>query len=146
MKILRFLPLIFLFACAQNNYTVINYPNGYKVKADLALTPEQTERGLMYRDNLDKDKGMLFVFDEYQEKSFWMKNTFISLDIIFLNPDGKVNCVYPSVKASTAFTDDEDIAVVSCPAMYVLETAAGVSKEQGLKAGDSLIFDYVKKN
>lgn len=138
-KICFLLPLLFC-ACA-GDYTAVTLPNGALIKAELALTPEQQARGLMRRYELAENKGMLFPGAMEEEKTFWMKNTFISLDIIFISQDKKINCIYESVKPSTFFTRDEDVARVTCPAQYVLELAAGVSQKQNLKPGDKLKFN-----
>lgn len=142
-KILPFL-LIFLGACVSQNAGLVVFPDGYEVKAELALTPLQQQKGLMYRTELSADRGMLFVFEEHQPRSFWMKNTLIALDIIFISQDNVINCVYDRVPASTVFTADEDVAVVSCPAKYVLEVQAGLSQKHGLKIGDKLDMRYEK--
>jgi len=144
MKRLWVLSLFFLCGCGAKTSPVY-FPGGYKINAELAVTEEQAERGLMDRYKLAPDHGMLFIFDKEDLRTFWMKDTFISLDIIFLNADGQVNCIFDSVKESTPFTEYGDIARVSCPdSKYVLETAAGVAKAQGLKKGAQLKFDYEK--
>ncbi len=106
---------------------------------ELALTPEEKSRGLMYRKSLDKNKGMLFVYEREGEYSFWMKNVLISLDIIWLNKDKKVvyvaeNCQpclelpCPSIKSDKA-------------AKYVLEISGGLASEMGLSIGGELEFE-----
>ena len=71
----------------DKNFVVINEKI---IFVELAITPEDRQRGLMERDLLEKDNGMLFVFSEEDAYSFWMKNMKISLDIIWINADGNV--------------------------------------------------------
>jgi uncharacterized membrane protein (UPF0127 family) len=63
---------------------------GYPITAELAASPEQHSVGLMHRQNLDPDCGMLFCYDEPQELSFWMRNTHVPLSIAFIDDEGRV--------------------------------------------------------
>ena len=65
-----------------------------RVRLEVALTPEAQERGLMYRTALADDQGMLFVFPHDADHSFWMKNTLIPLDMVFITADGRVAGVH----------------------------------------------------
>src|SRR5687767_4745086 len=76
----------------QDNFVQILTPNGVTIQAEIADTTERRARGLMYRDSLAKDRGMLFTFAEPQLWTFWMKNTRIPLDIIWM--DGKKRIVH----------------------------------------------------
>ncbi|PIU18584.1 MAG: hypothetical protein COT18_10235 [Elusimicrobia bacterium CG08_land_8_20_14_0_20_59_10] len=115
--------------------TVLTMPDGSKVEAELALTPEVQERGLMYRKSLPFDRGMLFVFREGGVKTFWMKNTYIPLDIVFLNAGMKVRNIYHRVPRSDRGQPESQVAKVSAPASYVLELASGKARKCGLKPG-----------
>lgn len=77
-------------------------PDGFGVRAELALTPETQAKGLMFRTELPRDKGMLFVFGKLESRSFWMKNTLIDLDMVFLDGDLKVLTVFHMVPRSKA--------------------------------------------
>jgi uncharacterized membrane protein (UPF0127 family) len=101
---------------------------------ELAKTDAEREKGLMYRTQLGADKGMLFIFDQEGVYPFWMKNTLIPLDIIWIDSNGKVVFIGENI---------QPCKIIICPttnpqvkAKYVLEINAGVSKEMGLKAGD----------
>ena len=82
-----------------------------KIKVEIADTPEKRAEGLMFRDHLNENSGMFFVFDEESSHSFWMKNTLIPLDIIWINADKKV--VYIKHKAQPCNEE--------CESFYPLE-------------------------
>ncbi|OGZ84380.1 MAG: hypothetical protein A2599_03340 [Candidatus Staskawiczbacteria bacterium RIFOXYD1_FULL_39_28] len=109
----------------------------------LAKTPAQRETGLMYKEKLDKNNGMFFVFDNESIYPFWMKNTLIPLDIIWIDKNYKVVFVFE--KAQPCLPDRQAGNQVNCPlivpskkASYVLEINAGLSKEFDIKTGDSV--------
>ncbi len=106
---------------------------------ELAVKPEEQSRGLMFREHLDLDKGMLFIFEEEKKHSFWMKNTLIPLDIIWINKNKEVVFISENVQPCEEF---------SCPnikpsesAKYVLEINGGISKKIGLIIGDKIDLD-----
>jgi len=105
---------------------------GKEFTIELALSPEQSERGLMYRDSMPQDHGMLFVFDAPQRLKFWMKNTRIGLDIIFLDKDLRV------VQVEHAKPLDENNVGPDSPTQYVIELNAGAADKLGLKTGDKI--------
>ncbi|WP_187146156.1 DUF192 domain-containing protein [Elusimicrobium minutum] len=143
MKRMFVLTLIFImFACLGEYKTVeVKFPNGKIIKAEIADTPALTEKGLMYRKELAEDKGMLFAFGEEDVRVFWMKNTFIDLDMVFLDSDKKVKCVHSNVSKSTPFTLDSDVAVAFCEnSKYVLEVNAGIAAKNNLQPGQKLEF------
>ncbi|MBR3631976.1 MAG: DUF192 domain-containing protein [Elusimicrobiaceae bacterium] len=140
-KIVGFIMLAssLLFAC--NYQTVpVQFPDGFRLRARVADTQEKTEKGLMFVKHLPEDEGMLFVFDQEAERFFWMKNTFIDLDIFFLSPEGTINQIFDHVPHTYTYTPTADIPVVSAQAQYVLETPAGTARRHQLKAGDKLLF------
>ena len=99
---------------------------------ELALTADQREKGLMFRDSMPADRGMLFVFAKAYPWTFWMHNTRIPLDIIFLDPDQKV------VDIQTRRAYDETSRAPRAPALYVIELNAGAAARLGLKVGDTV--------
>jgi uncharacterized membrane protein (UPF0127 family) len=113
-------------------------PDGFKVRAELARTPEEQSRGLMFRKGLKEERGMLFVFADAGEKSFWMKNTFVELDIVFLDKDLKAGKIFHRVTPSRSGQSDFEVSRVSAPARYVLELAGGVSRGHGLRPGSRI--------
>ena len=105
---------------------------------EIADTPKKIIQGLMNRKSLDQDSGMLFLFDVEAEYYFWMKNTLIPLDIIWLDKNKRVVFIKHSAQPCKAdpcetFGPDES-------AKYVLEINSGLVKEIGLEKGDYLEF------
>lgn len=100
-------------------------------KVELADTPEAQARGLMFRDSLGDFEGMIFPSDMPEVRSFWMKNTPLSLDIIFIAPDGRILNI-------AANTEPYSLASVSSkgPAGAVLELRAGRAAALGIVPGD----------
>lgn len=127
-------------AAGQDSLVQISTPNGATIQAEIADTTEKRAKGLMYRDSLAKDRGMLFTFAEPQLWTFWMKNTRIPLDIIWM--DGKKRIVHIERSVPTCSRTDD-----GCPqyqpndnAVYVLEVAAGVADALKLQRGSVLKF------
>lgn len=112
-------------------------PDGRKIEAEVARTPQERARGLMFREHLGLAHGMLFVFDRPQRLSMWMKNMKISLDFLFLGADGRILSVAPRVPPPS----DSDIPSVSGDGQFVLELAEGEAERLGLKAGQQLIWN-----
>lgn len=102
---------------------------------EIADNDFETQTGLMYRNSMDKNQGMLFVFEDEAPRSFYMKNTQIALDIIYLNGNGKIVSF-----AKNAQPMSEQSLPSGYPAKYVLEVVAGLADEWGLKQGDSISF------
>lgn len=124
----------------QNGLLPIVTPNGATIYAEIADTTEKRAKGLMYRETLAKDRGMLFTFAEPQLWTFWMKNTRISLDIVWM--DGKKRVVHIERNVPTCSRADD-----GCPqyqpndnALYVLELAAGMADALKLQRGSILKF------
>ena len=104
--------------------------NGASLDVELMLNEEHRERGLMYRRELAEDKGMLFVFPDADVRAFWMKNTCLPLDMLFIAEDGFVTGVLENVP-----TMNEDARSIPCPVKYVLEANSGWARRHGVKAG-----------
>ena len=124
-------------ACASGDPSVVL--GGKTFAVELATTSEQQALGLMFRDSLPADQCMLFIFPNEAPRSFWMKNTRISLDIMYFDKD---------LKMVSISADTPPCRVARCPsypstgpAMYVLELNAGKAAELGVAAGDRLILD-----
>lgn len=115
---------------------VIRAPGGaLEVALEVAATPPERARGLMYRSALADGHGMLFVFDEDEDHTFWMKNTLISLDMLFLAQDGTLVGVHPNATPlSTASIS------VGHPSRFVLEVPGGWAARHGVAAGMRVEF------
>lgn len=105
---------------------------------ELATTPDDRARGLMFREHLDPDKGMLFIFEEEGVHPFWMKNTLIPLDIIWISEDKEV--VFISKNTQPCKTDICPSINPSKKAKYVLEVNGGISDKIGLNVGDKALI------
>ena len=108
---------------------------------ELAKTEAEREKGLMYKTYLNKNAGMLFIFNKEGIYPFWMKNTLISLDIIWI--DGNNEVVFISHDAQPCKSLICPTINPSAKAKYVLEINAGMAKKTGFKAGDSLELKIV---
>jgi uncharacterized protein len=105
---------------------------------EIARTAPQQAKGMMFRTELADDRGMIFPFGEQRMASFWMKNTVIPLDIIFIGGDGRiVNIAANAVPYST------DPVESTAPVVAVLELRGGLAAERGIKAGDRV--DWTSK-
>jgi uncharacterized membrane protein (UPF0127 family) len=127
----------------QGRWTVvpISLPDGTRLSAEVARTPEEQARGLMFRIHLPEDHAMLFVFEEDGVQTFWMKNTWVDLDIVFLGPDHRIREIFEAVPRTSAATPQEEIPRVQARGAYVLEMPAGTSQRYRLVVGDVLTFD-----
>jgi len=98
---------------------------------EMAVTDKERETGLMYRKELADGRGMLFDFNPEQNISMWMKNTFISLDMIFIDGDGRII----GIQANTVPLSTSPLGVER-PSRYVLEVPGGWAARRGVAAGD----------
>jgi len=130
------LMLITFTACASGDPSV--ELGGKTFAVEIADTSEKQALGLMFRDNMEADKGMLFIFPNEAPRSFWMKNTRIPLDIMYFDKE---------LKMVSISADTPPCKVTRCPsypskgpAMYVLELNAGMASKLGVGPGEELIL------
>ncbi|PKN29417.1 MAG: hypothetical protein CVU64_08330 [Deltaproteobacteria bacterium HGW-Deltaproteobacteria-21] len=116
----------------------VYFPNGEFVVAELALSVEQRSKGLMFRDDVAANKGMLFIFEEEAIHSFWMKNVKFPIDILWLDREKRI--VHMAKQVPPCKKDPCPTYPPVRPAMYVLELSAGKSVDLGLKPGDRLVW------
>lgn len=115
----------------------------FNITCEIASTPSQQALGLMNRTNLPSDRGMLFVFAAPREAVFWMKNTLIPLDIIFINENGIVLNV-AEAKVELGVTDDMLTRYRSDGlAKWVVEINMGLSSKYGISNGAKVSIDYL---
>jgi hypothetical protein len=116
-------------------------------KADLTLevarTEAQRERGLMDRTAIPSHTGMIFVFERDETVAFWMKNTLVPLDMIFVAANGTVRRVFADVPVVARTLPDAQIPQESADAKYVIELAAGEAARDGIAAGVKLNLSAV---
>jgi uncharacterized membrane protein (UPF0127 family) len=125
-----------LSACSIEGARVIT-PEGESILIELAVTREEQVQGLMFREHLDENAGMLFVFEEERGLAFWMKNTLIPLDVLYLDANGTIVDIHTMQPCPPETLD--------CPnypsqdeAQYALEINAGRAEELGLEIGETL--------
>lgn len=111
----------------------------YTIQAEIAANETSRNQGLMFREKLDKDYGMIFLFPKAQPVNMWMKNTPLSLDIWFINDDGKIIDI-------TENTTPHSLKTISSPSKVraVIEVIAGTSKIHSIQQEDTVLdFDQI---
>jgi hypothetical protein len=115
------------------------FPDGFAVHVEIAADDSTRQQGLMYRDHLPADRGMLFYFPRSGNYPFWMKNTLIPLDMIWIDNQRQIAHVAHDVPPCKA--DPCPSYPPGADARYVLEVAAGVAARHGLENGQTLRFE-----
>ncbi|WP_134678862.1 DUF192 domain-containing protein [Paracoccus ravus] len=131
-------------SCDPNKAILLGGPAPVEILVEIADDPEERARGLMFRKHLPPGQGMLFIYEHPQPVSFWMRNTLIPLDIIFLDATGEIRHIHPGARP----LDETSIpgAVVGDPAperLMVLEVPGGDAKRLGLRSGMALAHPAV---
>ncbi len=135
-----FVGMLPLAACSSDDRLVAHTATGdYGFSVEVVDTPATRAKGLMFRQSLAKDAGMLFDFKQEQETAFWMQNTFIPLDMIFIGADGVVKTIHVN-----AIPHDTTSIPSRVPVQFVLEIPGGRSVEIGLKPGDKIDHPRMK--
>ena len=130
-------------ACRSDPRVVIATHGGSEAafEVEVADTPSKREMGLMYRRELAADHGMLFIFPDESVLTFWMKNTPIPLDMIFIGSDLKIVGI---VREAVPFT--LSARSVGLPSRYVLEINGGAAPKRGIEVGDKIRLEGVAEN
>jgi uncharacterized protein len=120
-----------LLAATTGTLEIASKTGVHAFTVEVVATDEERARGLMYRRELPEGRGMLFDFKQDQNVTMWMKNTYISLDMIFIRADGRIHRIAES-------TEPESTRVIAAgaPVRAVLEVIAGTAKKLGIRAGD----------
>ncbi len=137
MRTYLYLVLLGLAGCAAGGGTQVEL-KGKRFSVEIADNEEEQARGLMFRESMAADRGMLFIFEDDQPRAFWMKNTYIPLDILYF--DGERRFVSGQYRVPTCRYGGD-----RCPnypsegdARYVLELNAGIGAALDLRTGDSI--------
>lgn len=120
----------------MSKVTFLGAPTAPVIDTEVMLRDQDRNRGLMYRRELANERGMLFVFDDQQVRTFWMHNTCLPLDMLFVASDGYITGILENVP-----TMNDDPRSIDCRAKYVLEVNAGFARKYGIKAGQSIKID-----
>ena len=125
---------------ANQPKVTLDTPRGpVTVDVEVVSTPAKIEKGLMYREHLGLDSGMLFLMGKEKDWTFWMHNTLIPLDMIFITKDMTVAGVVQNAEPKT-----DTLRMVGAPSLYVLEVNGGYTASHGVIAGAKVKFDNVK--
>jgi uncharacterized membrane protein (UPF0127 family) len=120
-------------ACRRDLVEIVTETRTVAFRVEIADTPATQARGLMFRTDLPRDAGMLFLFPAAEERAFWMRNTPLPLDMLFAGPDGRICGI---VANAAPFTDDRRWS--GCPALAVLEINGGLADALGIAPGAAL--------
>jgi uncharacterized membrane protein (UPF0127 family) len=137
----------------KNGYTEMDYftkegeltfnskDSKYISMIDIEIAEDDRERsqGLMFRKGMRENQGMLFIFAREEFQSFWMRNTEISLDIIFVNSNEEIVTIH---KNTETFSDNSYPS--TRPAIYVVEVVAGYTSKYGIEVGDKIVWRRTK--
>ncbi len=155
---ISFCCLIFLLGCQPNkdnnsNSNTTKYPfkkegnlsiftsksDSLSFNIEVAETEEETTMGLMYRQTMNDNEAMLFIFPYQRQLSFWMKNTYIPLDLLFINSNMKIVHIHKN-----AIPLDETMLPSENEAQYVLEINGGLADKLGIKLNQTISYNLLK--
>lgn len=118
----------------ESALTIDAAEGSFEFRVEMAVSPQQRSQGLMFRESLEEDRGMLFDFGRPQVASMWMRNTYVPLDMLFIDAAGRIT----QIAANTQPLSDAVVASRE-PVRAVLELRGGVSAKLGIKPGDRVI-------
>lgn len=132
VRVLLALTLPVIFGSCHDDASARIDVGGHLFTVEIADTPEKRQQGLMYRDSLDENEGMLFVFPGEEMRSFWMKNTGIPLSIAYIDSRGVIREIHDMEPFSLAPVPSR------FPAKFALEVNRGRFAELGIEPGDRI--------
>lgn len=143
MKRRMIVVLIFLtLGCSgqagRNRFIKVYFPDGFSATAELAVSDEERTQGLMFREEIKEDQAMLFVFEEEDIHSFWMKNMRFAIDILWLDRQRQI--VHIENRVPPCPQDPCPSYVPAAAALFVLELRAGFVEKHGLRPYDRVEF------
>ncbi len=124
----------------QQTLEIISKSGVHVFTVELAVSDEERQNGLMFRRSLPESQGMLFDFKTDQDVSMWMRNTYVSLDMIFIRGDGRIRRI-----AENTQTESDRIISSGGPVRAVLEVVAGTAKKFGIAPGDRVASPIFRK-
>lgn len=124
----------------RKEITVLTEDNSFNISVEIADSESEREKGLMYRRKLELDEGMLFVFEDEEPRSFWMKNTYIPLDIVFIDSDGRVINIEEAYPEPNTSENDLKTYESAGDAQFVLELNSTFSEKYSLNTNDRVKF------
>ncbi len=140
LMLVIFFVILFIIAqllpFSKRPVTLISGKKEVSVIAEIADNPISLAKGLMFRESLSEKEGMLFVFSGDEPRTFWMMNTLIPLDILFISSDMKIVDIKENFEPCKTF--DCEKYTSKAPAKYVLEVNTGFSKKHNIKTGDRM--------
>jgi hypothetical protein len=132
---LPFLAAVHAPAAEKGTLEIVTKSGVRPFSVELAVTDEERAKGLMFRKEIPEGYGMLFDFKQDQMVTMWMKNTYVSLDMIFIRDDGRIARVAESTEPLS-----ERIIASGSPVRAVLEVVGGTAKKYGIAAGDRVAY------
>jgi len=144
MKKLAFLALILSISACTSTMPSVTI-NNITYQVEIADETDERSLGLMNRQELAPNQGMLFIFNDERIRSFWMKNTYIPLDMIFINKNQEIVTIHENVRPCEEQSPKQNTCSSyqsTEPAKYVLEINAGEAKKNNLQVGDALNISY----
>ena len=141
LSLLLILFFIFITSSKTNLYNQVNDNNfilarldNSKVNLEVAKSIEKRHRGLMFRQSMSKDAGMIFIFNDENIRTFHMRNTYLPLDIVFLDSNFNINTIYTNTIPNQSF----EVYTSKAPSMYVIELNSGWIQHNNIKLNNKL--------
>ena len=122
----------------RTRFVKVYFPDGFSATAELAVSDEQRARGLMFREKINEDQAMLFIFEEEDIHSFWMKNMRFAIDILWLDAQRRI--VHIESRVPPCPKEPSPSYIPSAAAAIVLAVEAGFSEKHGLRLYDRVEF------
>jgi uncharacterized membrane protein (UPF0127 family) len=120
--------------------TIVSATGRHRFKVEIAETPEQMEQGLMFRRSLAPDAGMLFDYKQPTVATMWMRNTLIPLDMLFVDPTGRIINIQPRT-----IPQSDDLIAAAAPVRAVIELNGGTAGRLGIVPGDQVVHPIFGK-
>ncbi|MBU0758073.1 MAG: DUF192 domain-containing protein [Nanoarchaeota archaeon] len=130
--------VVVILSCTFSDHQKICFKDGSCIDAEVMDTAEKRTKGLMGRESLAEEKGMLFVFDKSGEYAFWMKDTNFAIDMIWVDESDRI--VHIERNAQPCKADPCKVYAPNADSLFVIEVVSGYSIEHGINKGDTVLF------